>query len=110
MQTWSDQLQRVVSGVADDVKTHQDRIEQIRRDLGVLKERCRDGADDFLLRRISDIEATNRELGARLVGAEDTLREHARQIAERAAPPEDEDPELQGICRELRSRLAEIAE
>jgi hypothetical protein len=111
LQTWSAQLQRVVNDVADDLNSHQARIEQIQRDIGSLKGHSGDGASDLLLRRISDIEATDREYGGRLAEAEDTLRDHARQIADRVAPPETEDdPELLGICRELRSRLAKVAE
>jgi hypothetical protein len=111
LQTWSAQLQRVVNGVADDVNSHQARIEQIRRDLGSLKDRSGDGASDFVLRRISDIEATNQEIGGRLARAEDTLRDHARQIADHVARSKAaDDPELQGICRELRSRLSEVTD
>ena len=103
-------VHRLVVNVADDVGHHQVRIEQMSKELTSLKNRGGEGMINRVLGRVSQIVRANDAFQKRLETVEDKLHDHIVQTAAATKPDMPEDPELQAICHDLRSRLAEVSE
>ena len=106
--TQATRLGRLVANLANDVDRHQVRIEQITKDVSSLKQDRAKATSDSVLYRLSEIEQANRHFRQRLREAEDALRDHARQISHAAPKDPKDDPDLESLYRDVRSRLAEL--
>ncbi|MCX7425210.1 MAG: hypothetical protein NTW96_06240 [Planctomycetia bacterium] len=108
LRTQAARLGRLVANLANVVDRHQIRIEQITREVGLLEQDRAKATSDCVLHRLSEIEQANRQFRQRLHEAEDALREHARQINRAAPDVAGDDSDLESVCRDVRSRLAEL--